>query len=154
MTLARDAVAWIFQESPKIFDGKASALDQPLGRMRWLVTNSRDHILPGQPALIWRSGSKGGFVALGLIEAKPESDVVAEDDLVHWTEAKVGELSTTARWWVEVNIRKRLNPAKYNRERLRGHLVLRDQRPICPVHVGSNFPVNRECLTALRTLLK
>ncbi|WP_140883027.1 hypothetical protein [Muricoccus nepalensis] len=154
MTKSAEAAAWIFQESPNIFDGAAAACEQPTGLIRWLVTHSEGYILPGQPAFVWRAGSRGGFVAAGVISAPPEPDVLSAGDLQHWHAAKARDLSRSSRWWVPVQMRRRFKAGQYSRERLKAHPILGSQQPICPAHVGSNFAVSAECLNALRVLLK
>ncbi len=64
-----DQQVWIFQCKPEIYD-IAAALEQPR-EIEWRTPQQAYAVLPGDVALIWRSGDDAGFVGAGRVLTEP-----------------------------------------------------------------------------------
>lgn len=141
---------WIFQSIPAKYD-----LDHAL-RVRdhdvWLVRQYRQQIRSGQRVYFWIAGQSGGLAAEGVTTDDPLEIPAPGWQLPAWqpserSSASIPELR------VPVRFTRKIFGRRWRRADLLCQAALREQRPIAPTHVGTNFAVSSEADAALQSLL-
>lgn len=75
--------AWIFQANPQLYD-----IDTALTKLdviHWKVPQHAGEMRPGDKAVIWRSGSDAGIVAIGVVLERPRVMSALPEEERYWT---------------------------------------------------------------------
>ena len=135
--------AWIFQAAASEYDlwGAIHAFSEDV----WLARASQGALSmrPGQRAYFWKAGMLGGLFAVGDILELPAEKPAPQEQLRFWP-AGSREAAEQPELRVRVSYTRRLPKGAITRATLRADPILSRQRPIAPVHVGTNFRVSAE----------
>jgi hypothetical protein len=74
---------WIFKGNPERYD-LDGRLRHPDPKTSWNATRYRDDLVPGDIAFIWRTGPKGGIVAVMRLDSRPQEIAEVSPDASYW----------------------------------------------------------------------
>ncbi|MER6826553.1 HNH endonuclease [Streptosporangium sp. NPDC000563] len=116
--------AWVLICNPKIFRLHEMLQD---GRTPsdWTIGRHRDKISPGDPFVIWLSGSSGGAAAIGEVTGSPHQTAETVD-APYWA---AGRAPNGERWVIPIAVTHSINPL-VSRNSIKAEPLLEGSTPI------------------------
>ncbi|WP_439596781.1 hypothetical protein [Falsiroseomonas sp.] len=118
----------------------------------WLARQRADDIAPGQKVFFWLARKGGGLIATGQVLSLAEDQPAPSWQLPYWTAAAMPAAGLVEPR-VRVRYQSKFATSPLTRDFLKLDPVLAKQRPIGPVHVGTNFGLSASALSAIEARL-
>jgi hypothetical protein len=133
---------WVFQGNPERYDLEGAL--QQLDSIRWRVPQRTGEILPGDVAVLWRSGPEAGIVGVGRVVEAPREAVMAAEER-QFDRGDGDELTTRATL--------RVRPSEFVSKAEVAALPAMATHQIVTAPMGTVFPLDEQAWQALQPLL-